>query len=515
MGESIFVARNVSKSFGPITVLKNVDLDICAGEVHGLVGQNGSGKSTFIKILSGFLTPDDGARLMLGGTEIPLPVRASEIDGSVLSFVHQDLALVEQMSVLDNVRLGQWETHAGRIAIAAERRRVSALLARFELNVSPDTLVERLSQADRAILALIRATDRIEGHPNSVLVLDEPTAYLPKDDVTRLFGAVAKVTASGSGVLFVSHRLDEVLEHTDRVTVLRDGAAIGTWITEETDEPELITQILGRSLTDLYPDATSSPQGDATLDVRGLSGGRVADLSFTVHAGEIFGVTGLAGMGQDDVPYLVYGSRRAASGTIGFPRIHASEHSISVSRRERLALVPANRLRDGCFPSVTMRENVSLPELDRYTRGFAIRRAPEQRATDALLARFEVRPSNFGMPMTSYSGGNQQKAVLAKWMQTDPRTLVLHEPTQGVDVGSRKQIFAAIREAADSGVAVLIVSAEYEDLAHLCDRVVVLTDGTVSAELSRDRLTTERLVEACYTGHSPASNGTVATKEKP
>ncbi len=508
-GEVILRARNVSKTFGAVTVLRSVDLDIRAGEVHGLVGQNGSGKSTFIKVLSGFLAPDDGASLELGGVELELPVREAVADEARMSFVHQDLALVDRMSVLDNIRLGQWSTRAGAIRRRAELRRVRELLDRFELSVAPDTLVERLSQAEKAVLALIRATDRIAGRAGSVLVLDEPTAYLPRDGVRRLFDAVEKVTSTGSGVLFVSHRLDEVLEHTDRITVFRDGRAVHTGDTTETSEEELVTQILGRALTDLYPHPAAHPPGELRLSVRGLTGDVVDGLSFDVHSGEIVGVTGLAGMGQDEIPYLVYGSRTPAAGEVGFPEAHHGGRSIAASIDARVVLVPADRVRDGGIAQVSMRDNVSLPVLGRYRRLGTIDRRREAAATDRLLGEFGVQPHSFSLPMTSFSGGNQQKGILAKWLQTGPRVLIMHEPTQGVDVGSRKQIFGVIREVADSGVAVLIVSAEYEDMAHLCDRVFVLRDGRPTAELAGAALTTESLIERCYvdrgTGGRPAA----------
>jgi ribose transport system ATP-binding protein len=494
--------RHLSKAFGGVFALRDVALAVRPGEIHGLLGQNGSGKSTLIKILAGYHEPEPGGELQVDGEPVDLPLRPGQFRELGISFVHQDLGLVETLTVLDNLRVGRYDARRARpISWREERRRVRAALARYDLSLSPDTKVARLRDVERAQVAIVRAVQDLESTERTgLLVLDEPTVYLPRDSVERLFAMMREVAASGKAILFVSHQLGEVRTITDRVTVLRDGAVVGTAATAELSEERLIELILGRTMLDLYPDHVDSLRPESLLSVRGVSGGMAHDVSLDLHAGETLGLTGLVGMGFEDVPYLIYGAERTTSGELAFAgrTVRAADITPQRSIRHGVVLVPANRLRDGIVRNRTVEENVSLPVLGLHFRLLYLRLRGIRTAVRALLKAYDVRPPDPERKMGTLSGGNQQKAVLAKWVQTRPSVLLMHEPTQGVDVGARKQIFGQISEATKAGTAVLIASSEHEDLVHLCDRVLVFRDGRVVSELVGSSLTADRILEESY-----------------
>ena len=498
--QPVLSARGFSKTFSGRTVLRDLDLDVYPGEIHGLLGQNGSGKSTFIKILAGYHAPDDGAELTIDGRDVALPLDPREPHLLGLSFVHQDLGLVPEMTVLENLRVGSYETGLGwRIRWRRERQYVRDALQRFGLDhISPDAEVRTLRDVERAMLAILRALERLKGLTRGVLVLDEPTAYLPRDGVDRLFSAVRSAAAAGFGVLFVSHRLDEVRALTNRVTILRDGAHVETADTAALNERDLIERILGRALGELYPSAHKM-RGEVALTARDVSGSVVRSFSIDLHRGEIVGLTGLLGMGQEQVPHLLFGSQRAAGeACVGTWTVDLRRMTPRRAIEIGVALLPANRLREGAAQEATVVENVTLPVLGTYFKGGILRHRRERREVAAQLRQFQVVPPEPTRVFNKLSGGNQQKALLAKWFATRPQIFLLHEPTQGVDIGAKQQIFADIRDLAQGGGAVMIASVEYEDLAHLCDRVLVFRDGDVVAELRDHELTQDRIVEQCF-----------------
>ena len=491
---------HLSKTFGSAKALDDVALTLERGEVHGLVGRNGSGKSTLIKVLSGYHVPDDGSRLEIGGREVPLPILPAEAYRHGLSFVHQDLGLLPDMTVLDNIRVGRFRTGAGwRIRWGDERALVAEALERASVRVAPDKLVGELGAVDRALVAIVRGLLDLAHTEHGILVLDEPTAYLPRDSVERLFATVRSVAAAGTTVVFVSHRLDEVMAITDRTTVLRDGKVVATVSTADTDEERLIEVMLGGDLGDFYPEP-HHPSTDVAFAVRDLSGPIAHDVTFDVHAGEIVGLTGIAGAGYDEVPYLAFGARPARGGSlqVGGVDLPCAGLTPRQAMAAGLALLPADRQRASGVGELSLTRNVSLPVLGRYFDKGRLQHRAERSRVAELLAAYTVRPPLPDAPLGQLSGGNQQKALLAKWMQREPEVLLLHEPTQGVDVGAKQDVFERLREAAENGAAVVYSSAEYEDLAHLCDRVLVFQGGRIVATLSGADLTEERIVERCY-----------------
>lgn len=505
--------RGLSKHFGGARALDRVDLEIRPGEVHGLLGENGSGKSTLIKVLAGFHAPDAGS-LAVDGKPVALPLQPGQFRSVGMSFVHQDLGLVDSLSVLENLRVGAIARSQGRWRIRWRRERelARATFARYGVRIDPEAAVGDLKQVERALLAIVRAMEELRGVGDAgLLVLDEPTVFLPKEGVDRLFTLLRDAAASGTSVLFVSHDLDEVRAVTDRVTVLRDGVHVGTVTTSETSEARFVEMIIGRQLTALAaaPQAPAS-QRPAALRVEGLRGSGVGEVSFDMYEGEILGITGLLGSGFEQIPYLLYGAHPAAAG-----RLRLEDAAFDLPRMTPaaaiaagLALIPSDRANDGSVGSLSVGENVALAVLDDYATAHLLQRGRMRREIGQLMRDFDVRPDDPSLPYAALSGGNQQKALLAKWLQTQPRLLLLDEPTQGVDIGARQQIFQRVRATAqDSGMQVICASSDYEQLALLCDRIIVFGRGRVWRELSGAEATKDRIIEQCYAAMAAETTG--------
>ena len=484
--------ESLSKSFPGQVALNNVSMQILPGQIHALVGQNGSGKSTLIKILAGYHQPDPGAIVRLHGEAVDIG-SLNPHERAHLHVMHQDLGLVGSLTIMENLALGRgYQTgFGGRIRWATEAARVRALLAEFDVHADPRTRVQALAPADRAIVALIRALQDWGDGEWGVLVLDEPTASLPKPEVDRLFAAVRRVAQRGGGVIFVSHRLDEVFDLADYVTVLRDGKVVGSQSLKELDQARLIELIVGRAVDDLYT-APPEPKADVAVQAEHLAGDNLIDLDLTVRRGEVVGIAGLVGSGRDELASLLFGAKRPVRGevriagrTVGGPR------SAIIAG---MALVPADRKGLGCIPDHTVRENVVLPRLGPFGR-YWLRRSAERSEAARWVTEVDVRPADPERRIITLSGGNQQKAVLARWLRTSPSVLVLDEPTQGVDVGAKASIYELLAKSAEDGTAVIMCSSDSEELAHVCDRVLVLRGGRVATELSGGSLTSDRIVQ--------------------
>ena len=482
-------------------------LEVAAGEVHGLLGHNGSGKSTLIRILAGYHAPDPGGEMVLRGRPVALPLRPGQFRALGMAFVHQDPALLPALTVTENLRIGALAPRAAlrRIDWAAERAAVATLLEEFGIACAPDDRVERLRPWQRPLLAILRAVDEIrrlpQGLPHSgggLLVLDEPTAGIGDAGVERLFGVIRRVTAAGFGVLFVSHDLDEVVAITDRVTVLRDGRVAGAGATATLDRAQLVDMIVGHPLT--RPARGVTAPSVRLAEARAIAGPGVRGVSFALGAGEILGATGLIGAGHAELGARLAGARPARGGVLDLGGQAVTLAGLTPARAMKagIAYVPAERLRAGCVGEMTVAENIALPVLRRLTRHLVLTPAAMARHARELAVRFDIRPPDPTLPLERLSGGNQQKALMAKWLQLRPRLLVLEEPTQGVDVGAREQIFAAIRDWAASGAAVLVLSGDHEQLSLLCARVLIFRHGRIAAELAGTDVTEERMAHACF-----------------
>ncbi len=497
--------RNVSKEFGGTQALQAVNLTIMPGQVHGLLGENGSGKSTLIKILAGFHEPDAGSELLIDGEPVPLPLPPAAVQAHAISFVHQDLALISSLTALENLLIGQMATRRGfHISWPRERVSARALFERFGLDIEPDMLVSQLRPVERAMLAIVRAFDRRTAGAGSsrkrLLVLDEPTVFLPSDSTEQLFALVREVVADGSSVLFVSHDLDEVLELTDVVTVLRDGRVRATVPTSETDRAELVELIVGRQLTDVVRREPQAGDRPIVASVDDVTTDLVRGASLSIRAGEVLGITGVIGSGFEELLYAIFGAWPSTQGTlhVGGASIDLARHSPRRATRAGMALIPADRPRLGSIGSLPVSDNISMQVLDRYSSTVHIRQRKMTTDSLAVIDAYDIRPKDPGVRYSALSGGNQQKVLLAKWLRTEPSVLLLHEPTQGVDVGARHEIFRTIRSLAASGTAVVCASADHEQLAEICDRVLIFVRGSVAHELVGADVSKHRISEASY-----------------
>lgn len=491
--------EGLAKSFDGVPALHPLDLTIPAGTVHGLVGQNGCGKSTLVKCLTGYHRPDSG-RVRVFGREVGLPVVEPARHG--IAVIHQDVGLVNQMTVLENlgVNARYGARLLGPVNVRREKEIYRRLFERLDVELPFDARVADLSPAEHALVGVVRAMRLMsEGDlAHHLFILDEPTAYLSRTEAQRLTAFMRRVAAQGSSVIFISHRLNEVLENCDSVTVLRDGRAVLNAGTSGLTRSELVHHMLGRRLTEFYPDPPAlRPDASVGLRVDQLTGDVVRDFSIEVRAGEIVGFTGLAGMGQEELPQLLSGAKQPARGVISVGGRHVPPGDIPAAIAAGIALIPGNRHRDGCWLDATAAENVTLPALDQFRkRGRIVDWRAERAAARELLRGAGVRPFAPHLPLRLFSGGNQQKVVFGKWLNLEPKVLLLDEPTQGVDAGAARDLLDRVAQLAAEGTAVLIFSGDYEQIAVVCHRAQVLHHGEVIAELSGDDLTEHGLVEA-------------------
>jgi ribose transport system ATP-binding protein len=496
----VLTVRNLSMTFPGQRALSEVSLDVLAGEVHALVGENGSGKSTLIKCLAGVNTPDPGAAIEVSGRPLDLPYTSPQALAYGFGFVHQNLGLVPTLTVRENIALSRgFKTAGGRIKWSWESRRAAELLDSLGAEISPSAVVGSLSQAQRTLVAIARALQSADAG-GKVLVLDEPTAALPSEEVESLFAVIRRVASLGVGIIYVSHRLGEIFEIADRVTVLRDARRVGTFDIRELDEAGLVEQIIGRRLEAYYPDVADTATDHVLLRVSGLSGRRVKDASFTVRHGEIVGVAGLLASGRSELARLIFGAQRATAGEIELDGRVLRGHDPRKAVEAGIAFVPEDRRHGGSHPSLTLAENLTLGNLRAHTSWGRVRRSSERREVLELIDRFDVRPRQPGKKFQTFSGGNQQKAILAKWLRLEPRLLILDEPVQGVDIGSTTDIYKHIEAAAAAGMGVLMIDSEISDLCHLCDRILVMRDGRILRVLEGADKTRDRILELTYTG---------------
>jgi ribose transport system ATP-binding protein len=484
--------RGLSKRFGAQHALRDVALELRAGEVHALLGQNGSGKSTLIKVLAGFHAPERGAHAEAFGVPLALG-DAAAARAAGLRFVHQDLALVGDRDVTDNLALGSG--YAGRrwLSDRRERRAAQALLDRLGIDVRATRLVKELAPAEQTMVAVARALADGDGGAGTprLLILDEVSAALARAEMEVVLDLVGRIRDAGGTVLFVTHRLEEVFALADRVTVLRDGAVVATSRVGDLDADALVELIVGRRIGEIYP-APPPPRAERVLSARGLTGAVVRDVDLDLHRGEILGVAGLTGSGRDELPHLLFGATPATAGELHVAGRPVRGMTPRAAVRAGLALIPADRATQGATPSLTLRENVTLPRIPA-TRWAWIRGGAEASEAEEWLRRLGVTPCDGEARLATLSGGNQQKVVLARWLRCDPSVLLLDEPTQGVDVGSKASIYDRIVERARGGLAVLVASTDHEELAAVCDRVLVLHEGRVTAELHGAVLTAHEL----------------------
>ena len=493
--ELVLSLRSVTKSFGAQLALDSVDLDIRSGEIHAVVGQNGCGKSTLVKLLAGYHGPDSGSEATVAGESFELG-SLTAANNAGLRFVHQDLGLIDDLTVAENFFM---DTHRGwvhPISKGEERSRTARAVEDFGYDIDPRALVGSLSAAQRTAVAIVRA---LRGEkPPSLLVLDEPTASLPGPDARLLFDALRRLSRAGGSVLFISHHLDEVMGLADTVTVLRDGRRIATAPTHDLSYDRLVELMLGRPLTPRaqsdVPSANTASDRVPRLTVRNAHGGGLHGLDFDVHPGEVLGIAGLTGSGRESIAGAIAG-QTSHFGTVAIDGRPVRPGDPADALARGLAYAPAERRRDALLSAATLRENLTIADFRSISRRGRLSRRLERKDVETWMETLDVRPPIQERVIDQFSGGNQQKVVLGRLLRTNPKVLVLDEPTQGVDVGAKATIHNLIVRAASAGAAVIVCSTDDEELVQVATRVLGLRRGRLGAELSGTAMTVERIEE--------------------
>ncbi|MBJ6637344.1 sugar ABC transporter ATP-binding protein [Streptomyces sp. DHE7-1] len=493
----------ITKSFPGVRALDGVDLDVQAGEVHCLLGQNGAGKSTLIKVLAGAHQPDGGT-IHWRGEPVTLrsPIAATRLG---IATIYQELDLVEHMSVAENVHLGHEPTAAGFVVRGrAARTSTGLLLKRLgHPEIDSGRLVGNLSAAQQQIVSMARALS----HDVRLIVMDEPSAALDPDEVDNLFRIVGNLTAEGVAVVYISHRLEEIRRIGDRVTVLKDGRAVARGLSARTTPTrDVVALMTGRDVEYVFPAQPAAPlAAEPVLRIRGLArDGEFAPFDLDVRPGEIVGLAGLVGSGRSEILETVYGARRPSAGRVLVDGEPLRTGSVRAAVRAGLGLAPEERKAQALLMLESVTRNVSVSTLSRFSRAGWVDRRAERAAAHSATRELSLRPGNPDVPVRTLSGGNQQKAVLARWLLRGCRVLLLDEPTRGVDVGARAELYAVVRRLADEGLAVLLVSSEVPEVLGLADRVLVLREGRVVHTAPAQELDEHRVLDLVMEG-SPAS----------
>ncbi|WP_460061043.1 sugar ABC transporter ATP-binding protein [Streptomyces sp. YKOK-I1] len=495
---ALLSVEKVSKSFAGNRVLTDVSLEVRPGEVLALVGENGAGKSTVLSLITGLLAPDTGS-VVLDGAPVARAWSPHRARAAGIGSVHQELSLNPHRSVAENVFLGAWPSRWGLVRQRDLAARAEPLLARVGLDIDPRTPVGRLPLGRQQLVELAKA---LAGEPR-LLILDEATSALDEDQVAAVFRVIRTLREQGGSVIFVSHRMAELFAVADRLTVLKDGAVTATRERQETDHDDIVRLMVGRELSDLFPAKAASPSGEPLLRARGLTVPRACSgIDLDLVPGRITGLGGLQGQGQREVLRALFGlARHTGALTLDGRPVRLSSPRDAI--RHRIAYVPEDRKLEGVHTVRSVRDNLALPGMRALAparRLTTVSRSAESALVEELIGRLRIKAASPAQEARRLSGGNQQKVALAKWLPTGPRVLLLAEPTRGIDIGTKREIYHLLRRLADDGLAVLVTSGDTMELVGLCDEVAVLYEGTVVDRLSGPELTEERLVRASVMG---------------
>ncbi len=496
----ILQLRNITKTYPGVVALNDVTIDVASNEVHALIGENGAGKSTLIKTCTGAVVPDSGT-IVVGGREFgSMTPRRSREHG--IAAIYQDFNLVGELSVAENVFLGR----AIRKGIVIDRKAMAeaagALFDRLGIPINPAELVRNLTVAYQQIVEIAKAVSQNA----RILIMDEPSAPLTSAEVGRLFTLVETLKAAGVTIIYVSHRLDEVLRLSDRVTVIRDGRKIDTLETRATDLNQLVRLMVGRELTETYPARTATATDEVVLDVRHLHGNGLRDISFQVRRGEIVGLAGLVGAGRTELAELVFGVKPRTAGTITFRGRQIAPRTPRQAIDLGIGLVPEDRKRQGVLLPMSVKSNISMAIVKDISLACVLKQKEEERIAGRFCAELKIRTPSLEQAVTHLSGGNQQKVVLAKWLAAGPDLIILDEPTRGVDVGAKHEIYRLVNSLVANGKAVLMISSEMEELMGMADRIVVLSEGRMMGIVSRADFDQERIMSHASGTHAGGSN---------
>ena len=483
--------EGIVKTFPGVRALDDVSFEVMPGEVHALMGENGAGKSTLMKVLGGIYQPDEGRIVVDEAPAVMTTPLEAKAKGIV--FIHQELSLAEEMSVAENIYLGELPRKSfGRVDWATLHAKTNAILEKLKVGFDAKTLVGELAIANQQMVEVARA---LTVEPRAV-IFDEPTASLTDAEKVVLFDVIADLKAQGVGIIYISHRMEEIFKITDRISVLRDGQYRGTLNTAETNEEDVTQLMIGRKL-DLSRNANHSELGDVALEVSGLSCGNLfEEVSFEVRCGEVVGFYGLVGAGRTEIAETLFGLREPSAGRILLDGQETRIASPADAIARGLSLVPEDRKGQGLVLGMNCRDNMTLPQVDDLTTGPFVSDGAEVAIFDQYRDKLDIRTPGWRQTVGNLSGGNQQKIVIGKWLSMHPSVLIVDEPTRGIDVGSKSEIHNLIRELAGQGYAVVVISSEMPEVLHVSDRIVAMYSGRIMRTFTSDEVTEDNLIQA-------------------
>jgi ribose transport system ATP-binding protein len=481
--------RNIHKTFPGVIALNDVSFDIKKGEIHGLVGENGAGKSTLIKTCSGAIKPDSG-KIVINGEMFPFMTPSlSEKKG--IAVIYQEFNLVDGLTVAENVFLGRAIRKGPIVDTKAMVNKTREIFEQLGITIDPNETVGNLTIGYQQLVEIAKALSANA----QLIIMDEPTAPLTNTETEHLFTIVDKLKSQGISIIYISHRLKEIFRLTDRITIMRDGTKITTMKTSETDTKQLIELMVGRELKEAFPFRPDCIQNDVALDVQNLCGNGVANISFQVHRGEILGFGGLIGAGRTEIAELLFGVKQKTKGRVKLKGMEITVSNPKQAILKGIAYVSEDRKRLGILGDISIRENITIAIVRDLSRMMVVNRGKEKSIVERLCDELRIKTPTVEQLAKHLSGGNQQKVVLAKWLSSAPELIIFDEPTRGIDVGAKYEIYKLINDLATQGKAVIMISSEMEELIGMSDRIVVLSEGSITGTLSRAEFSQENILE--------------------
>ena len=492
----VLEVKGVNKSFSGVQVLRDVDLEIKYGEIHALMGENGAGKSTIIKIVTGVYTKDSGD-IYIDGELMDINNR-QDARSAGIAVIYQELSLVPDLSVMENIFLGQEITSKGIRSAKAMRKKCLELMEKYDLDLNPNAKIDALSMAQRQMVEILKALSQ----DARLLIMDEPTSSLSASEAEKLFGTIDGLRKKGTGILYVSHRLDEVYRLSDRLTVMRDGEVVGVLKSEEISAKTVVPMMIGRELTQ-QEKVLNKPNKDFVLEVKDLDFGDnlLRGVSFKAYGGEILGIGGLVGSGRTELIHCIYGANKPKAGTITLNGVPVSKH-INKNINNGFGLVPEDRRQEGFNPLQDVERNLAICSYDVLSKYSLVNKKKEREWAESAIINYDIRPKNRKMMVENLSGGNQQKVILGRWLSRDLKVLLLDEPTVGVDVGVKAELYRLMQEFAKKGVIIIMVSSDLAELRHISDRILVMHDGKFFEEFTGDNVTQTSILLAASGEHT-------------
>lgn len=480
---------HIVKIYSGVTVLHGVSLDIRKGEIHALVGANGAGKSTLMKTISGAITPESG-KIIFDGREYD--AMTPQLSGALgIEIIYQEFNLVPSLTVAENIFLGNKEGSGFLVNFKAMQKKADEILKEFGLDIKATDYVKNLSVAYKQIVEIAKALSR----DVKLLILDEPTAPLTNSEVEVLYRIVKELKQKGVSIIYISHRLEEVFELSDRITVLRDGYKITTLETAGTNRKELIGHMINSDLGEEYPPRSAAASRETLLEVRNLRGKGFHDISFKVHRGEILGIAGLVGAKRTEIVRGIFGADKLEAGEIYYKGKRIDIHSPSQAIAMGITMVPEDRKSQGVVLKLSVGWNLTMANLKRLSRGLVIDRDRENKLVNEYKEALSIKMNDINQPVSSLSGGNQQKVVVSKWLASNPELIIFDEPTRGIDVGAKKEIYTLINKLADQGLGVVLISSEMDEMIGLSDRMIILSEGEIKGSLERREFEKQRILD--------------------